>query len=342
MNVKEILNTVRDNNSADYQARVPEATDTNLSEIQAIMVDDSNITIANEFMMTLLNKLVKSVVLTKRFENPLKALKKGKKPLGDTVEEIYNNFLKGEEYDPTGAKLMARTLPDTKTVYHRTNKKNQYPVTVSREQLTKAFSSYDKLDSYITDIIDKLYSSAELDEYVQMKELINIACTKNAMKVYPIADPLTSAANGQEFIKTVKTVSGLMSFPSTEFNAYLSAQDTDTKPIVTLSRAKEQILIIDTATNTSLNVDVLASTFNMTVSEFNETKKVVIDYFPDKDIRAVLVDEQFFQIFDDLYTITSFYNGQGLYTNYWLNVWQTMAYSILVNAVCFKVVGDTE
>ena len=89
----ELLNTIRDNASATYQARIPEATRNNLAEIRYAMVDSDNIIVTNEFMNTLLNKLVKSVFITKVWNNPLKALKKGKKPLGDTIEEIYNNFI---------------------------------------------------------------------------------------------------------------------------------------------------------------------------------------------------------------------------------------------------------
>ena len=340
MNAITILNTIRDNATSDYQNRVPEATQNNISEIQSAMIDGDNVMVANEFMATLLNKLVKSVVHSKLFTNPMKTLKKGHKPLGDTIEEIYNNFLKGEEFDPTGAKLLERKLPDTKTVYHRMNSKQQYPVTVSREILQKAFASYEALDAYISDTINQLYNSAELDEFVKTKELIAIALRNNAMKVVPVADPLTGKENAEEFIKTVKSYSGLMTFPSDQHNAYLTAQSTDSKPITTFSRHSEQVLIIDTITNTTINVDVLASTFNMSVAEFNECRKVVIDYFPDKDVRAVLVDEKFFQIYDDLYNISSFYNGQGLYTNYYLNVWQTFAYSILVNAVAFKVQAE--
>ena len=337
MNLTEVLNTIRDNASATYQERIPEATRDNLETIRYAMIDSDNIQVANEFMETLLNKLIKSVVHTKLFSNPLKGLKKGTKPLGDTIEEIYNNFIKGTVFDQTGAELLKRTLPDTKTVYHRMNYKMQYPITVSREQLSKAFISYDALNSYITNIINTLYNSAELDEFMNVKELINSALTKNAMKTVTIVDPLLSKENGQEFIKTVKTISELMVFPSTEYNGYLTAQSTDTKGIITFSRKGEQVLIIDAATNTSVAVDVLASTFNMSVAEFNDTRKIVIDSFPDKDVRAVLVDEAFFQVYDDLFTLTSFYNGQGLYTNYYLNVWQTLAYSILVNAVAFKV-----
>lgn len=341
MNLIEMLNTIRDNATTEYQDRIPVATRENLEEIRCAMIDDGNIMVANEFMSTLMNKLVKSVVHTKRFGNPLKGLKRSKKPLGDTIEEIYNNFLKGEEYDGTGQKLLTRTLPDTKTVYHRMNYKMKYPVTVNRDALSRAFASYDALETYITGVINTLYNSAELDEYKNTMELFKSAITKKAMKTVTIADPLTGEANAKEFIKTVKTISRMMTFPSTEFNAYLTAQSVDTKPITTFSRKEEQVLIIDAATETTVNVDVLASTFNMSVAEFNDTRKIVVDVFPDPSIRAVLVDEAFFQIYDDLYTVASFYNGEGLYTNYWLHVWETFAYSILVNAVAFTVADAT-
>lgn len=337
MDLVTVLNTIHANASATYQDRIPEATRTNLEDIRFAMISDDNVMVANEFMGTLLNKLVKSVVHTKRFQNPLKSLKKGKKPLGDTVEEIYNNFIKGQQYSANAGatELLQRSLPDTKTLYHRMNLQMKYPITVSREILSKAFASWDALEKYINDVIAQLYNSAELDEFVNMKQLFKSAMDAKAMRVINVADPLLGEAEGKEFIKAVKTVSNLMQFPNSDFNAYLTAQDTDTKPIVTFSRKNEQVLIISAAADTSVSVDVLASTFNMSVADFNDTRKIVIDAFPSATVRAALVDEAFFQIYDDLFLIKSFDNGVSVYENYWLHVWQTMAYSILVNAVVF-------
>lgn len=342
MNLVEILNTIRDNASSEYQNRVPEATRTNLAEIQNALVGEGSVQTANEFMSVLLNKVIKSVVHNKVFKNPLKALKKGKKPLGDTIEEIFTNFAKGHKPDQVASDLLARTLPDTKAVYHRKNYEMQYEVTIDRTRLTKAFSSWENLDTYINSIITSLYNGAEKDEFLNMKELLKIALDNKALKVISVKDPLVSEANGKEFIKVVKAVSGYMTFPSTEYNSYLTAQTKDKKAIETFSAKNEQVLIIDVATDTSVNVDVLASLFNMSVADFNDTKKIVIDHFPIKGARCALVDEAFFQIFDDLYEITSFYNGKGLYTNYYLNVFQTLAYSILVNSVVFVSEDEVE
>ena len=342
MNTIEILNTIRDNASEEYQRRIPEATRDNIESIGTAMIDGNNIMVANEFMGTLLNKLVQSRVHTKLFENPLKSLKKGTKPLGDTIEEIYNNFLKAEQYKENGEDLLKRHLPDTKTVYHRMNRKDQYPITVSREMLQKAFSSYEALDSYISNLIATLSNSAELDEFILMKRLIKKALDNNAIRTIKVADPNLNEANAKEFIKAVKTTSELMTFPSSSYNAYLQAQDVDDKEIITFSKKNEQVLIIDAITNTGVNIDVLASLFNMSVAEFNDTRKIVIDAFPDQSVRAILVDEQFFQVLDDLLVMTSFENGKGLYRNYYLNVWQTLSYSILVNATAFIVGSDSD
>lgn len=342
MKILELVNTIRDNGTVNYQERVPEATADNIEEYRNIMLGD-DLSIPNEFMSTLLNKVVKSVMHTKIFKNPLSPLKKGKKPLGDTIEEIYNNFIKAQTFDGNGntTALLGRNLPDTKTVYHVMNRKDKYPVTVSRERLAKAFTSWAALESYVNNtIIATLYNSAELDEFIHVKRLIKAACDNNAARVVPVPDPLLSKTNAEEYIKIVKTISGLMVFPSDKYNGYLTAQDKDTKPIITFSNLNEQVLVLDVATSTTVDVDVLASSFNMSVADFNKTKKIIIDHFDDPDIRGALLDDAFFQIYDDLITIGTFYNGESLYTNYWLHVWQTLAYSILVNAVVFKVAKD--
>lgn len=332
-----ILNTIRDNASSAYTSRVPEATKANIEAIQTAIVGDDDVAVANEFCSLLMNKVVKAVFHHKMFSNPLKVLKKGKKPLGDGIEEIYANFLKGEAYDPTGANLLNRTLPDVKVVYHRMNRQDQYPVTISRQALTKAFKSYENLETFMNGIIQSVYNSAELDEFIIMKKLLAKAIEDGAVKTVTVSDPSSSQANATKFVKEVKKVSNLMQFPSDQFNGYLGVQEVDTKPITTFAKHSEQVLILDTSTDVDIAIDVLAAAFNMSVAEFNECKKIIIDVFPDAKIRAMLVDEAFMQIYDDLYTITNFHNPKGLYDNYYLHVWQTMAYSPLVNAVAFVV-----
>ena len=331
----ELLNKVRSEASALYQERVPEADRTNMDAIRYAMLDDGNVQVANEFISTILNKLIKSIVHEKMFKNPLAPLKKGTKPLGDTIEEIYTNFIKADQDAFNGEKLFQRALPDVNTVYHRMNLELQYPVTVNRTKLSKAFASYEALENFIKSTINSLYNSAELDEFLNMKQLFKSAVDKGALKTITVKDPLASKENAEEFITTVKTTSGLMKYPSSNYNSYTDAQTVDTEKLLTFSRYDEQVLILPEAVNTKVDVSVLANTFNMTVAEFNKTRKILVDELPVENCVGALVDEQFLQVYDDYYLITEFFNAKGLYTNYYLNIGQTMAYSILVNGVLF-------
>ena len=342
MDAIEVLNTIRDNASQAYQDRVPEATRTNLEEVGEAITDLNNAVVYNEFVNTLANMIYAPMLIKKSWYNPLGKFKKGKKTFGDTVEEVYNNFIKAQTYDQTGAGLLTRKLPDTKVVFHRMNRQDSYVLTDSPEALAKAFKSYEGLAEYLENLFTTIRNSAELDEYVLMRELFAEAYNNNAMKVVAVADPQASEANAKAFIKAVKTVSGDMAFANSNNNAYLTAQSTDNKPIITFSRKDEQVLIVDNPTDVTCNVDVLASSFNKDLVSFNSETKEVIDAFPIEGMIAALVDKNFFQVYDDLFTFREFENGLGLYRNHILHVWQTIGYSILCNAVAFVIGSDAD
>ena len=340
MDAIEVLNTIRDNASQQYQDRVPEATRNNLEEVGEAITDLNNAVVYNEFVSTLANMIYAPMLIKKSWQNPLGKFKKGKKTFGDTVEEVYNNFIKAQTYDQTGAGLLTRHLPDTKVVFHRMNRQDSYVLTDSPESLAKAFKSYEGLAEYLENLFTTMRNSAELDEYILMRQLFEEAYNNNAMVVVSVPDPQASEANAKAFIKTVKTISGDMVFANSNNNAYLTAQSDDNKPIVTFSKKYEQILIVDNPTDVTCNIDVLASAFNKTVVEFNDTQKEIIDSFPVDGMIGALVDRNFFQVYDDLFTFREFENGLGLYRNHILHVWQTLGYSILCNAVAFVVGAD--
>ena len=340
MDAIEVLNTIRDNASQAYQDRVPVATRNNIEEVGEAITDLNNAVVYNEFVDTLANMIYAPMLIKKSWFNPLGKFKKGKKTFGDTVEEIYNNFIKAQTFDQTGSGLLTRKLPDTKVVFHRMNRQDSYVLTDSPESLAKAFKSYEGLAEYLENLFTTIRNSAELDEYILMRQLFEEAYNNNAMVVVSVADPQASEANAKAFIKAVKTVSGDMAFANSNNNAYLTAQSDDNKPIVTFSRKDEQVLIVDNPTDVTCNIDVLASAFNKSVVEFNDTQKEVIDAFPVDGMIACLVDRNFFQVYDDLFTFREFENGLGLYRNHILHVWQTIGYSILCNAVAFVVGSD--
>lgn len=340
MDAIELLNTIRDNASQAYQDRVPEATRNNIEAVGEAITDLNNAVVYNEFINTLANMIYAPMLIKKSWSNPLGKFKKGKKTFGDTVEEIYNNFIKAKTYDQSGSGLLTRELPDTKTIFHRMNRQDTYQLTDSPEALAKAFKSYEGVSEYIQNLFTTIRNSAEFDEYILMRQLLAQAYEANAVKVIPVADPLASEANAKEFIKTIKTISGLMEYPSSDYNGYLTAQNTDNKAIITFSKKDEQILLLDVPTDTACNVDVLAYAFGRDLLTFNTEVKQIIDAFPIDGMVGALVDKNFFQVYDDLFTFREFENGLGLYRNHYLHVWQTLGFSCLTNAVFFVIASD--
>ena len=340
MDAIELLNTIRDNASQAYQDRVPEATRNNIEAVGEAITDLNNAVVYNEFINTLANMIYAPMLIKKSWSNPLGKFKKGKKTFGDTVEEIYNNFIKAKTYDQSGAGLLTRELPDTKTIFHRMNRQDTYQLTDSPEALAKAFKSYEGVSEYIQNRFTTIRNSAEFDEYILMRQLLAQAYEANAVKVIPVADPTASEANAKEFIKTIKTISGLMEYPSSDYNGYLTAQSTDEKAIITFSKKDEQILLLDVPTDTACNVDVLAYAFGRDLLTFNTEVKQIIDAFPIDGMVGALVDKNFFQVYDDLFTFREFENGLGLYRNHYLHVWQTLGFSCLTNAVFFVIASD--
>lgn len=334
MDLQEMLNTIRDNASAEYQARIPEATKTNLADVGVALLEDLNL--ANEFTSALMNKVAFQKVHNKIFNNPLAILKKGTKPMADTVEEIFVNYAKGEAFDPEGVNLLNRKLPDVKAIYHTMNRQDKYKVTISTEMLSKAFRSYGDLRNFYNTIINSLYNGDNYDEFILFKNLLAQSLTKKFVKTINVADPCTSKDNAVAFIKAVKTISGGMAFPSSEYNGYLDAQTKDKVAITTFTEVPDQYIVIDNATNVALDVDVLANAFNISKQEFL-ARRIVIDAFPDANIRAMVIDKEFTQIYDDLYQLRRFENPEGLYENYILHHWQTISASCLVNGVAFTV-----
>jgi hypothetical protein len=185
-------------------------------------------------------------------------------------------------------------------------------------------------------IVTAMYSGDNFDEFVLMKNLFASAITGNKIVVASVPhvdDELT----GKAFIKAVKNASSGFTFPSSSFNTYYDNRPDSDKgdPVTTWTPTEDQILIVRADVMNEIDVEVLASAFNMTKVEFL-AKTLKIDTFGSvTNCLAVLCDRSWVQVYDNLFETSEFYNSQGLYWNYWLNHWQTYSYSLFANAVAF-------
>lgn len=339
MDIIAILNTIRARNSQQYQERVPELTKTNLEQVGNAIMEYENT--QNEFLDSLVNRIAFVEVSNRRFQNKLAVLKKGGKPYGTDIEEIYTNPVSAVNFNgSTGAEDMLKvTKPDTKTIFHRMNRQDKYPVSISSAQLQKAFTNEGEMGSFITSIIDAMYSGDEMDEFVLMRNIITDAVKNGKMKVMTV-DYDGGETTAKDLVKLIKTLSGDFEFPDTAFNGYniMNAEKIEAKevtPCTTWTPKENQVFLVRTDVDAATDVEVLAKAFNMDKTDFLK-RKITVNNFGDEDTLCAIIDEKVIKVLDDLYQVRSFDNGSNLTTNYWLHHWQTISMSLFGNAVAIK------
>lgn len=323
-NSVQILNCIRDSASATYQERIPVATQNNIRDIGNAMMQFQST--QNEFLNALVNRIARVIITSKSYTNPLAMFKKGIMEYGEQVEEIFVNIAKAHPFDPDVAEenVFKREIPDVDAVFHRMNYQNFYKVTISNEQLRQAFLSAEGVTDLIARIVDTLYSGSEFDEFLIMKQLI--ADAARAGKMYPINIPAPSAATAKQIVTTIKGISNKLEFMSNQYN-YMG--------VLNFTKKENQILLIDAEFDATIDVEVLASAFNMSKTEFMG-QRVLVDNFGDlTGVVAALVDRDWFMVFDNLMSFTENYNGEGLYWNYFYHVWKTFSSSPFSNAILF-------
>lgn len=333
MNILEILDTIYENGSTEYQTRVPEATRENLADIGTAIL--SFIPVQNEFLSALVDRIAMTVVHNKRFKNPLASLKKGSVPLGSMIQEIYANPATTAEYTAAGADLLSRSTPDVKALYHKLNRQDKYKLSISVPQLQKAFTSFSEMEKLINEIINTLYSGDNMDEFILMKNIVSAAILNDHIKKITVS-PITSAENIKKLVKAINTTALYMTFPSTAFNAYALVNDVeDDTPVTTWTPFDDQILIIRGDVMTDINIELLATAFNMSKTDFLQNVVVVDKFNSSTECYALLCDRSFFQVYDNLERLETFDNGSGLHRNYFYHHWQTYSISHFCNAVAF-------
>lgn len=349
----DILNVIRNNASVDYRNYVPKADANDVESVRtigAIIMDYP--ALQNEFLNALVNRIGRVMLTSKMYSNPIAFFKKGVLEYGESIEEIFVNIAKVQEFNPEIAEqeVFKRVVPDVRAAFHIMNYQKFYKATVTQEQLKQAFLSWDGVTDLIARIVDSMYTGANYDEFLVMKYLLARHILDG--RVYPVTVPTVTAENAKAIVTTVKGVSNKLTFMNSEYNP---------AAVRTFTEKTDQYMIVNSVFDATMDVNVLASAFNMDKAEFLG-HRVLIDGFGDLDVArlgeifagdptynepspdeltalnaipAVIVDKDWFMVFDMLTQFTEQYNGQGLYWNYFYHVWKTFSVSPFANSVLF-------
>lgn len=349
----QILNTIRDNASANYRDYVPSADPAlaaSVREIGGIIMNYP--ALQNEFLSALMNRIGRVIITSKMFYNPWAGLKKGLLEFGETVEEIFVNIAKPFQFDPAVAEteVFKREIPDVRAAFHILNYQKFYKATISNDQLRQAFLSWQGITDLIAKIVDAMYTGANYDEFLTMKYMIARNILNGRMNVTEI-DPV-SPENAKGIVSTIKGISNTWEFPSTDYNI---------SGVTTFTMKNDQFILLNAKFDAVIDVEVLASAFNMDKAEFMG-RRILVDSFGNLDtarldllfandpnyvpisqeeltaldaIPAIMVDRDWLMIFDNFYNFTENYNGQGLYWNYFYHTWKTFSVSPFANNTVF-------
>lgn len=329
----ETLNNIRLNASQEYQERIPEATQANISAIGQAF--ETYTTLFNEFCDALINKIGRTILETKMFSNRLAQFKNGGVTSPHDVEEIFIEMAKAEgSYDPNGANpLGRRENPDVKVIYHRENRKDKYVISVGDIDFLRVFRSESTLDVFIKGLINSVYSGDNYDEWLAMK---NLLATYKTYDKYDVIDDAKAASKkdfAKAFIKTLRKAVQDLSFPATTHNA---------AGVKTWSEPSELVLLVHKDVLVECDVEQLASAFHQSNTDMKVVPTIIAmdDFGSLTDTYGLLVDRDWFRVWDTLVHMEPQRNADGLFTNYFFHHHQILSASTFKNAVRLaKVAG---
>lgn len=346
----DILNTIRMNASQQYQDLVPEVTD----EKGVLAVGDVLFGypgLANEFLSSLMNRIAFEVLKSLEFTNPYSDLNKGVIANGQIIEDIFIGMANSYAYsaEKGAAREFKRNVPDVKSAFYSMNWRVVIPTTIQQNDLTFAFNSLDGVTRLVTKIIQQVYQTAEYQDFLLYKYLI----IKNIAKGHltPLSIGNVSTVDGlKNGIASIRATSTKLTFPSTKYNR---------AGVKTNTPKERQIIFIDADWEAQVDVNVLAAAFNMDKAEYLGARYLVDNWaefdneaFEDirketdmieevtqdelnimKNVKAVLVDREWFQVYTNLQQMRETQVNAGLYYNYFYHVWKTIATSPYANAI---------
>lgn len=338
----DVLNAIRASMPVDYQSRIPQATQDTIKEFGNSISKFPNI--QNSFVSILVNKIGMTVIKNKMYKNKLKEFQRGDLNFGQTIEEIYVDLIKAKVYEeePSAnnlADVYAINKPNIKVMYHVVNSQLVYPITIKRQDLIHAFYSVSYFEDFIAKIFEAVYSSEELDEFIQTKALIhNYMTAPEEDGVEPVnrfynvhVDAIDDEVSAKAFARVLRSYSNKLEFMNNIYN-YAG--------VTTHTPKSDQVLFVNTDVDAFLDVEVLAYAFNMNKADVESVvgRKVVLDDFgdaSDTNTQAILVDRDWFMIYNQLYEMREQPNELHLYWQHFLHVWKAYSVSKFANAVRF-------
>lgn len=316
-----IIRALRDMNP---NTRIPDPVKNAIADVQDEILNVEPV--RNEFIASLIGRIALTQINASYFKNPLSMLKTDPMRYGLTEQEIFANMVKGQAFDAFAgvAELYAFYDSNVMAAYHKVSPAIQYPLTITYDNLRMAFTSDYGIRDLINAKVQAVYASAEYDEYLTMRLLIETAFEKGQLyNVQVSAD--NTAETARELTISMKSYINQMKFPHPEYNiagATSSALENGIYYMVTPEM------------DARLDVDVLATAFHDSKVDIT-AHKIIVDKFNNSEIKAVLFDMRWFKVRENFRTMSDSRNGAALTWNYFYTLSQMYSYSPFFPMIIF-------
>ncbi len=310
-----ILDKVRLKGTDDYQQRIPSATQTGVANTMRYLFDPMNRQYLNDCVWSMVNRIGLTVMAQNEpFENPLSVFKKENLYWGSTVQEIAVKWIKAHGYKDDAEDLLKMHRPEAAAWFYEMNRKDQYPISWTDDELRQAFVDDFGLNRFIAQIMETPRNSDNYDEMNIMLALIrHYEQNLGFYKVHLDAAP-TDEASAKALLKALRATAGRMQFPSTQYNA-LNITD-----IPAYANPQNMVLLIEPEYLASLDVDALSAVFQLDKADV-PYRIIQVPNLGIPGAVALLVSTDWYQVRDTLYGTTQFYNPQTLSNTLYLNHW---------------------
>lgn len=243
--------------------------------------------IYNAYFDSLVNKSVAIIYKEKLYEGHFAAFHRADPSgnMADILEKRVIQMTDVQKYDPDKAfdinTLFGEFKPDIMTAFFKANVDIVYPITrPSAQNAAQAFNSFSELNDFVSDIINAVLSTINIDDENLVKYLVCRAILDGKVKVVTVTeDPKVLA-------KAVKNVSKNFGWVSPNYN------------ITGYNRAvcakENQVFMVDSETSSELDVDLYSQLFNLDKAEI-DMRVIDVDNFTNmlEDRLAIILGTEF-------------------------------------------------
>lgn len=343
--LNEIRETLIQDNKL-YQTQIPVVDVMTSSQVYGQSLLNLPADLRNKFINALVDRIAYTSFSIRYYKNPFESLKGDETPLGAIGQNIYINPAKGRVHNIDDfAGLLAKYESDVKTEYNEINVDYQYPATIIRQELQKAFVTWGDFERLIMGISASLYNGSYIDQFKLTKLLISNAYRQNAVEMQTISISNLNAPTTAELENLTAQLRKLyLDFqePSDKHNAWKKVGGYG-RAIETWTPAEDIVVFINTNVASWLSVKVLANAFNIseaslmgrvyTTSNFDIYDKDGIKVFDGSKIVAQICDRRWFKIRDIDLFMDEFYNANNRSWQKFLNYRGSYNFSLFCNSV---------